>query len=105
MTIYRPLLVALAAVATFPALAADAVPFRPDEAILACQARGLYAIEAEEGVAPRAESRFTTERMPKHMWHVSGKFSAEFEGARQPVSVECDVSSEGVEVFTMRVGG
>ncbi|MEL7138997.1 MAG: hypothetical protein AAF844_01155 [Pseudomonadota bacterium] len=90
--------------AAFPVLAAEPVPFRPDEAILACHARGLSAIAAEEGVGARAEGRFETERMPKHMWHVSGKFLAQFDGADRVVGVDCDVSSEGVEVFTMEIG-
>lgn len=91
--------------AVLPALAEPLppIPFRPDEAVLACQARGMHAIEAEEGAEARPEGRFVTERMPKHMWHVKGRFTARFAGEERLVAVDCDVSSAGVEVFTMEV--
>ncbi|MEM7498080.1 MAG: hypothetical protein AAGG47_19345 [Pseudomonadota bacterium] len=108
MSVPRTLILSIALLSAGPvglALAAEPVPFRPDEAILACHARGLAAIEAEEGVGARAESRFTTEQMPGHMWHVTGKFLADFGGETRRVGVDCDVSSSGVEVFTMEIGG
>ncbi|MEO0763500.1 MAG: hypothetical protein AAFZ09_17125 [Pseudomonadota bacterium] len=100
-----PPLAALAFVAlnaVLPALA-EGVPFRPDEAILACQARSTHAIAAESGTAPRPEGRFETEAMDRRMWHVSGVYIALFDGERRRLAVDCDVSAEGVEVFTMAV--
>ncbi|MEO0819097.1 MAG: hypothetical protein AAF074_01600 [Pseudomonadota bacterium] len=97
-----PLALVLSVLGAAP-VPADQIPFRPDEAILACQARGMHAIEAEEGVAAKPAKRFVTERMPKHMWHVKGAFTARFDGETRAVDVECDVSSSGVEVFTMHL--
>ncbi|MEL6768610.1 MAG: hypothetical protein AAFP17_15625 [Pseudomonadota bacterium] len=79
------------------------IPFRPDEAVLACQARGMHALAEADGVSARPQGRFATERMPKHMWHVTGRFAVRLDGRERLVAVDCDVSSSGVEVFTMEV--
>lgn len=96
-----------AALSVFSALAAlaETVPFRPDEAILACQARAMHMIEIESGADAKALGRFATERRADHLWHVSGAFSALFDGRAQQVGIDCDVSSAGVEVMVMRIGG
>ncbi|MEM9781973.1 MAG: hypothetical protein AAF899_05825 [Pseudomonadota bacterium] len=96
--------VTLSLVSAVAALAGT-VPFRPDEAILACQARAMHMIEVESGADAEAVGRFSTERRPDHMWLVSGAFSASFGGASRVVGVDCDVSSTGVEVMVMRIGG
>lgn len=98
-------LFALTVLHSIGALAAPVppIPFRPDEAVLACQARGMHALEEADGTAARPEGRFRTERMPAHMWHVSGRFSVRLDGEDRVVAVDCDVSSSGVEVFTMEV--
>lgn len=103
MTFSQMLAAAVLASAALPVIAAEPLPFRPDEAVLACQARGLHAVQAEEGRDARADRRFKAERHDQHMWHVSGQISADFEGERRPVSIECDVSSDGVEVVTMLI--
>ncbi|MEM9760955.1 MAG: hypothetical protein AAF968_00340 [Pseudomonadota bacterium] len=98
-------LLALTVLHSAGALAAPVppIPFRPDEAVLACQARGMHALAEADGAAARPQGRFQTDRMPPHMWHVSGRFSVRLDGEDRLVAVDCDVSSSGVEVFTMEV--
>ncbi|MEM6972321.1 MAG: hypothetical protein AAF577_05900 [Pseudomonadota bacterium] len=98
-------LVGLSAALSALAALADPLPFRPDEAVLACQARAMHMIEVESGADAHAEGRFASERLEDHMWHVSGAFTAMFLGKSERVGVDCDVSSDGVEVFVMRIGG
>ncbi|MEM6547432.1 MAG: hypothetical protein AAF713_06760 [Pseudomonadota bacterium] len=82
---------------------AETIPIRPDEAVLACQARTQHELAKQESAGARPIQRFETERMPEHMWSVKGVHAATLEGEERRLDVSCDVSSNGVEVFTMLV--
>ncbi|MEO1000036.1 MAG: hypothetical protein AAFW69_05460 [Pseudomonadota bacterium] len=86
-----------------PALAEETIRILPDQAILACHARTEQAVEAIGGSDPRTVERYTADRMDGFMFSVHGLLEAEIEGERRELDVACDVSSAGVEVFTMVV--
>lgn len=96
------LALALAASLAAPlAQAQQTIRILPDQAILACQAHTMHALEERGAVAPSPVQRFATERMDDFMFKVTGLFEARFDEEPRQVDVSCDVSSNGVEVFTM----
>lgn len=93
-------LIALALLAT-PAFAAETIRILPDQAVLACQARTEHALSKRGAADPTPIKRFQSEAMENFMFRVKGLYRTEIAGAEQQIDVECDVSSNGVEVFTM----
>ncbi|MEM8792630.1 MAG: hypothetical protein AAGE80_13505 [Pseudomonadota bacterium] len=90
----------LTALAT-PVLAGETIRILPDQAVLACKARTNHALAGRASNTPEPIARFKTDAMENFMFRVKGLYRARIEGADREISVECDVSSEGVEVFTM----
>ncbi|MEM7059681.1 MAG: hypothetical protein AAF557_19015 [Pseudomonadota bacterium] len=85
------------------AIAADNIRILPDQAILACTARTMQELEQKGGGEAKPIERFVTEPMENFMYRVKGRFQADLDGSSREVKVECDVSSNGVDVFTMLV--
>ena len=94
------LLIALAAV---PAWAQDNIPFRPDRAVLRCGALAGHELRQRGDAAPELSERFKVETMPGNKYRVTGRFEAEIDGDAYEVEVECEVSSAGVELFSMEI--
>ncbi|MEM7508167.1 MAG: hypothetical protein AAF415_15645 [Pseudomonadota bacterium] len=92
------LLVLLSGSAVF---AAETIRILPDQAVLACQARTEHALTERGAEDPTPIKRFSPEAMENFMFRVKGLYRTRIEGEEQQVDVECDVSSNGVEVFTM----
>lgn len=87
---------------TLPSLARaeDNIRILPDQAVLACQARADHML-MERGADAEAVKRFVAEAMENFMFRVKGQFETKVAGEERRVDVTCDVSSNGVEVFTM----
>ena len=83
------------------ALAGENIRILPDQAILACTARTDHVLMERGGGNAQPISRFQTDAMENFMFRVKGRFAAQLEGVEREIDVECDVSSNGVEVFTM----
>ena len=88
---------------SLPAAAGSNIRILPDQAVLACQARATHALAERGDAGAEPVERFTTEAMPDYMFRVKGVYSTRIDGGERRVEVECDVSSTGVEVFTMVV--
>jgi hypothetical protein len=77
--------------------AQERIPFRPDEAVLACQARAAHEIARRHGIVPMPTARFKAQRQPDG-WIVRGAYLAPRQGTGQPIQVACDVSADGVRL-------
>lgn len=79
--------------------AQETIPIRPDEAVLACNARAGHEIQSRHGAVARPAGRFKTTRLGAG-WHVRGVYLAEIDSAERQIDMVCDVSAAGVALNT-----
>ncbi len=73
------------------------IPIRPDEAVLACNARAGREIQDRHGAVPRPAGRFKTTKVDAG-WHVQGVYLAELDSAERQFDVGCDVTPSGIDL-------
>jgi hypothetical protein len=76
-------------------------PFPAVEARRACHARTLFEIGKAGGAETKAVARLQSERDGVLRYVVTGRYEAEFDGARKVLKLRCVVSSRAVAVFTL----
>lgn len=85
------------------ALAEEPLPMTPDKAALACEARSQHEMK-EKGAKAVAVTHYDTTEIGDFKYRVEGVYAVTLDNAKKSVEVVCDVSTAGVDVFTMTVG-
>lgn len=86
---------------SWPYADAPEAPFPAVEARRACHARTLFEIAQGGGVDVKALARLQSERDGKLRYFVTGRYDAQFDGARRALSMTCHVSSREVIAFSI----
>ncbi|MEM9010790.1 MAG: hypothetical protein AAGE18_06145 [Pseudomonadota bacterium] len=104
MRVIAALFLAGLTAAPLPVAADETIRILPDQAVLACHSRAQQAVRELDGNDPVPVQRYDNAPMENFMFTVKGKLAAEIEGEVREIEVSCDVSSNGIEVFSMVVG-